>query len=122
MKAEWVKLSQIKKMEKSAFENNYEGNRFFVWHVEYLKGKEGQQFFILFFVYLFLFSLWIVLHEFHGQNDAPVPVSLVNKEKYNVTGSSRKHPVRSQREKKKWILAPLAPLCTVFTAEILPSI
>lgn len=95
MKAEWVKLSQIKKMEKSAFENNYEGNRFFVWHVEYLKGKEGQQFFILFFVYLFLFSLWIVLHEFHGQNDAPVPVSLVNKEKYNVTGSSRKHPVRS---------------------------
>lgn len=60
MKAEWVKLSQIKKMEKSAFENNYESNRFFLWHVEYLKGKEGQQFFILFFLFIcfcFLFGL-----------------------------------------------------------------
>lgn len=93
MKAERVKLSQIKKMEKSAFENNYKSNRFFLWHVEYLNGKEGQQFLILFVFWIF--SLWIGLHEFHDQNDAPVPVSLVNKEKYNVTGFSREHPVRS---------------------------
>lgn len=62
MKAEWVRLSQIKKMEKSAFENNYKNN-ILLWRV-YVNGKEGQQFFILLFFEFFCFLFRLACMNF----------------------------------------------------------